>query len=187
MVCVTAHWCFIIMADILQGLRAWWPHDGFRRWGSANKQVFVYQSWPSVSKVHLSSWTRWQKPARIKEVGLWPTLTFSALSTRNESAPSSNVVRDISRAHEAGGKRGMVCRAPWPVFFRMALASPHASTAHEQRKQCGGCSWSRSLQQPTLHILSPCTLWSFCEINNTLKFHFFKSQITVKFHCVQQY
>lgn len=36
------------MADILQGLRAWWPHDGFRRWGSANKQVFVYQSWPSV-------------------------------------------------------------------------------------------------------------------------------------------
>lgn len=71
------------------------------------KQTSVCLSKPAqcVSKVYLSSRTRWQRPARIKEVGLRPTLTFSALSTWNESAPSSDVVCDIGWAHDAEGKK----------------------------------------------------------------------------------
>lgn len=123
--------------DILNWLRGspmatWW----FQEMGKCIQTcVCLSKLGQCVSKVHLSCWTRWQKPARIKEVGLWPTLTFSALSTRNESAPSSNALRDIGWAHR--GERAMGCRAPSKRFPcgapRSALASPHASTAHEQR------------------------------------------------------
>lgn len=134
----------------------WWARGMGRR-----KQTSVCFSKLAqcVSKVYLSSRTRWQRPARIKEVGLRPTLTFSTLSTWNESAPSSDVVCDIGWAHDAGWGWGCnVESCPlvsvfFAFFFSFAFCFSQAgfgSTSHINsstwalRKWHGGCSWSRT-------------------------------------------
>lgn len=111
-----------------------------------------------ASKVHLSSWKRRQKPARIKQVGLWPTLTFSALSTRNGSAPSSNTLCDISRAGGGGGGGGGAmgrhatqrASSLWHDQVCFGFTSRLDCTWAE-RKRLGGRSSSRSLQLSTTH------------------------------------
>lgn len=146
-----------LMPDKKKSLMARWCVRGMGRC----KQTSVCLSKPAqcVSKVYLSSRTRWHRPARIKEVGLWPTLTFSALSTWNESAPSSDVVRDIGRARDAEGKKeqcGVVHLGQ--CFFSsprdgFGFTSRINSTTWAPRKQRRSRSWSRSLLQSVPHIL----------------------------------
>lgn len=145
--------------------------------------MFVYQSWASVwsdcvSKVHLSCWTRWQKPARIKELGLWPTLTFSALSTRNESAPSSNSLCDIGWAHGGGKSNGVSCSPQAPSLWCDQACFDFTSRINctwTQRKHLGGRSWSRPLSpSPIYKVFCLLYIVKLPNIKYMFTFHFFE-------------
>lgn len=100
----------IKLAPLCSRLKLAASHHGSRGWESANIFVLSKIGRVFVSKVHLSSWTRWEKPAGIKELGLRPTHLQRSLG----SEWGCSIIRRAPwlRLRPQGGGRAMGCREP---------------------------------------------------------------------------
>lgn len=162
------------MADILQGLRAWWPHDGFRRWGSANKQVFVYQSWPSVCQksIYLPEQGGRSRPGLRKWVsGRLSPSALSQLGMRVLHHPTWSVT-SAGRTRRGEKKRnGVSCTLASVFQDGFGFTSRINSTWAEEAMR--GLLLIKVITAANTTTFCRHAHWNFCEINNTLKFHFF--------------
>lgn len=144
-----------------------WPHNGFRRWETANKCWFI-KAGPVCDLTVCQKSIYLAEQGGRSRAGLknWVSgrLTFSALSTPNESAPSSNVLRDTSRA--TGWKE------QWGVELstRSFLVFPLTHQLHTNKEEASQWPLMVTAANGACKLFVVCILnWAMSCFLNTLK------------------